>query len=354
LPEKTKSDQTAPDAQPGAAQWATAAQAMLASGQAALAVNLALKIRNEAAGDPEALLLASEVLSRSVPSWHFKLVRDHLRNAAYDAALRRAIRPGMRVLDIGSGTGLLAMMAARAGAAQVFTCEMNPAIADAAREIVARNGFSNRIQVLARHSTTLDAAVDLGGRVDLIVSEIIAKDMLSEDVLPTMEHAVGHLLNPNGQVIPARGSVKIALAFDPRLHERRMSYAEGFDIEPFNRLAAPSYGIKTTEKLELRSETANLFAFDFGAADPVPPARTQTTLVGHAGTVNCIAQWIHLQMDEVGTHENSPADPVFSSWAVVVHPFSGTIEANAGGTFQVSASHDRASLRIWPSRQPVA
>ena len=44
---------------------------------------------------------------------------------AYDAALRRAIRPGCRVLEIGTGSGLLAMMAARAGAAQVVTCERN-------------------------------------------------------------------------------------------------------------------------------------------------------------------------------------------------------------------------------------
>ena len=58
---------------------------------------------------------------KTAPAWHFPMVADGPRNAAYDQALRRAA-PGRRVLDIGSGSGLLAMMAARAGAVSVDTC----------------------------------------------------------------------------------------------------------------------------------------------------------------------------------------------------------------------------------------
>jgi type II protein arginine methyltransferase len=99
-----------------------------------------------------------------VPKWHFNIVRDDARNAAYEAAIVRAVRPDARILDIGAGTGLLAMMAARAGAKDVITCEMNPAVADAAADIVARNGHADRVRVVPKRSTELDVAADMGER----------------------------------------------------------------------------------------------------------------------------------------------------------------------------------------------
>lgn len=58
--------------------------------------------------------------------WHYRMLNDLERNEAYDRALRRALQllPGAVVLDIGGGTGLLSMFAARAGAAHVYCCEV--------------------------------------------------------------------------------------------------------------------------------------------------------------------------------------------------------------------------------------
>jgi 2-polyprenyl-3-methyl-5-hydroxy-6-metoxy-1,4-benzoquinol methylase len=333
-----------------AADWAAVARTMALKGETEKAYKLAMKIRSMAPNDPETVFLVSEVLSGIVPDWHFGLVRDEVRNAAFDAALRRAIKPGMRVLDIGSGTGLLAMMAARAGASQVFSCEMNPAVADAAKEIVAANGFSDQIQVLPRHSNQLDADKDLGGRVDLIVSEIVSNDMLGQRVLATMDHAVVNLLKPDGLMIPAKGSVKVALGFDSNLQERRMAVTDGFDLTAFNRFADPCYCVRTTSKyLQLLSEAADLFEFDFQSATPVPAARKQLTLIARGGPVNCVVQWIHLEMDEVGVYENRLGAPTYSTWAIVAYPLSTQGELKAGNTIIVNGSHNRERLRIWTS-----
>jgi len=330
------------------AEWAVAALALLANGQNETAIKLALKVSKQAADDPEAAMLAAEVLSAEVPDWHFRLVQDHLRNEAYDAALRRAIRPGMRVLDIGSGTGLLAMMAARAGAAEVFSCEMNPAVADVAQEIIAVNGLSDRVQVLSKHSGKLDADVDLGGRVDIIVSEIVSNNMLSEGVLPSMEHATGNLLKPGGVVIPARGTVKVALAFHPHPSDKRMEITDGFDLTPFNRLAAPIYHVSSRDtNLQLASEAADLFEFDFRAANPVAKARTEQILTAYSGPANCVAQWIRLEMDEAGSYENRPGEPAYSHWTVIVYPLPKQAVLHPGESIRVCGSHDKCNVRIW-------
>ncbi|MEP7118942.1 MAG: 50S ribosomal protein L11 methyltransferase, partial [Acidobacteriota bacterium] len=227
------------------------------------AAGLAARALALAPDDAEVCTIARWILSADVPSWHFAIIRDEPRNRAYEEALGRAVTPGSRVLEIGTGTGIIAMMAARAGAAHVFTCEMEPAVALAARDVIAQNGLSSRITVLSKRSTAVDLA-ELGERVDLLVSETVSNDMLAEDPLPPLEDAIARLVKPGGMVIPARGRVRVALAYEARMEARRLGTISGFDLSPFNRLASPFYQVNAVSPhLEIRSEAADLFDFAF-------------------------------------------------------------------------------------------
>lgn len=68
--------------------------------------------------------IGKEILSHRIAGFHGPMLRDKLRNAAYAAAIT-ALAPGRTVLDIGTGSGLLAMLAARAGAQHVYGCELD-------------------------------------------------------------------------------------------------------------------------------------------------------------------------------------------------------------------------------------
>jgi predicted nicotinamide N-methyase len=323
---------------------------LLGSGERrTLAVELCLRAVELAPGDEEVRVAAAEILASGVPPWHFDIVRDHGRNTAYEAALRRAITPGCKVLEIGTGTGLLAMMAARAGAAQVITCEADPAIASVARDIIRRNGFADRIRVVGKHSTALEVEGDLGGPVDVLVSEIVSNDLLSEGALPVMEHVrEAGLLRPGGRMVPLRGRIRIALASDDDWQTERMSEAAGFDLTPFNQLAAPQRAIYVGgPRLTLRSEPVDLFAFDFGGGGPFPEARAAVALAAQGGRVNGVAQWIALDLDGEGRYENFPEPGAASSWMTNFHPFERELQAEAGQRFTVHGRHDRKSLRLW-------
>ena len=66
--------------------------------------------------------------NKLVARWHYRMINDGARNGAYDRAIAAAVRrmgPQAPVLDIGSGSGLLAMMAARAGAVDVTACDLS-------------------------------------------------------------------------------------------------------------------------------------------------------------------------------------------------------------------------------------
>jgi SAM-dependent methyltransferase len=298
--------------------------------------------------DAEVAALAAEFFGDEVPAWHFHIVRDRRRNDAYEAAIRRAVTPGCRVLEIGTGTGLLAMMAARAGAGAVISCEAEPAIARMATEIVARNGYAERVRVVAKHSTGLDPVADLGGSADVLVSEIFSNNLLGEGVLPALEDAWLRLLTPDAKVVPARGRICVALAEDAKAGDERLGMISGFDLSLFNRLAQPDYRIETDDRhLHLRSDPATLFAFDFQSPQLFSAQRVAIELAAHGGRVNGVIQWIALEMDGQDTYENPPARGNRSCWSAVFHPLPAAIETDGGEGVVVHGQHDRLKVRIW-------
>jgi type II protein arginine methyltransferase len=337
-----------PHAEGNPAAMIQVARMMRKDGQHEQALAQCRKALTLAPQDAELAAQVNRLLSEYVEAWHFVIVRDEQRNAAYDAALRRAIRPGLRVLEIGTGTSLLALMAARAGAAEVITCEMNPVIAEAAREIVARNGFADRVRVIAKHSDELDVEADLHGPVDILVSEIVSNNLLGQDVLAAHERAVRDLLKPGGRVIPARGAIRVALAEDLRDDSERLGVIDGFDLSSFNALMRPRQIRSDHERLKLRGEAADLFVFDFSVGQFYAPARACAACVATGGRVNGIAQWIALDMDGHTRYENRPApDATFSCWAVMFRPLPHTIDTSPEQEIHVFGSHDRHQVSIW-------
>ena len=296
----------------------------------------------------EVRAIAADISSYNVAGWYFPMVRDHHRHAVIDAAMRRAIRPGSRVLEIGTGTGLFAMMAARAGAAEVVTCDSNPVVAAVATEIVARNGYADRVRVIAKSSTDLEVGVDLAEPADVLIWDTLGSTMIGAGPLPLLESAYRRLLRPGAPAIPARGTIRVALAEYTRADRWLMQNVEGFDLSPFNRLAVPGYVLNVDdERLKLRSEPGDLFDFDFQSGGPFPEGRASVQLASAGGAVNGIAQWLRFELDDEGSYENYPAKVPTSVFNVVFYPLSAALELEAGIALKVSGSHDRLSLRIW-------
>ena len=95
------------------------------------------------------------ITKNRVPQWHIPMMNDNERNNAYLRAINSAIKGNEYVLEIGTGSGLLSMMADDAGAQKVVTCEVSQPIAEAAKRIIALNGYSDRIDVINKKSTQL-------------------------------------------------------------------------------------------------------------------------------------------------------------------------------------------------------
>jgi hypothetical protein len=172
----------------------------------------------------------------SAPGIHLRMLSDTARVLAYVGALRELVRPDDVVVDLGTGTGILAVAAARAGARRVYAIEES-AIADTAEEVFAASGLADRITLVRGHS----AHVDLPERGTLLVSETLGNDPLDEGFLPWVTDARRRLLVPGARVIPSGLAVLVQLVEVPlsdALTEARLAEWErlyGVDLAPFFR-----------------------------------------------------------------------------------------------------------------------
>lgn len=138
-------------------------------------------------------------------SIHRWMLLDEVRNEAFRRAIGAVVRPGDVVLDMGAGTGILAMFAAQAGAAKVHAVERT-AIAEVARELIARNQLADRIEV---HACDLED-VELPSKVDVIVSEWMGAFGVDENMLAPLVIARDRWLRKGGIIVPERVTAWLA------------------------------------------------------------------------------------------------------------------------------------------------
>lgn len=131
------------------------------------------------------------------PEEHARMLNDHRRTGDYIAALNAAVRPDDVVVDIGTGSGVLAVAAARAGARHVYAVEASD-IADVARRVFEINGVADRVTLIPGWSRQ----IELPEQADVLVSEIIGNEPLEEEILETTLDARRRLLAPGARLIP--------------------------------------------------------------------------------------------------------------------------------------------------------
>jgi protein arginine N-methyltransferase 1 len=131
------------------------------------------------------------------PVEHARMLHDDRRTGDYIAALAAAVRPGDVVLDIGTGSGVLAVAAARAGARRVYAVEASD-IAEVAGRVFAANGVTDRVTLVPGWSRE----IELPEPADLLVAELIGNEPLEEEILETTLDARRRLLKPGARLIP--------------------------------------------------------------------------------------------------------------------------------------------------------
>ena len=292
-------------------------------------------------------------LSRTVPEWHVPMMNEQNRNQAYYDALKSVITAQSTVFEIGTGSGLLAMMAAKLGAKQVITCESVPMIADTAQQIIKDNHFENTINVIAKKSTDITIGQDMSAQADILVSEIFSSELLGEHVLPSLEDGKRRLLKPQGKVIPAAGSIMLALfTGDDIKRNLVVENSFGFNLQRFNTIVSNKRMIARNDlNIELLNDGIEVFNFDF-EGDDYFPAQSKSLRIHVTKTGLCygLVQWMRLDMngDQKVMFENHPSQTSkVSNWQQCAYLFDAPIDLKIGQVVLISAGHNRAVPWFW-------
>jgi len=165
---------------------------------------------------------------------HIEMIRDTVRTNTYRKFIldNKALFEGKVILDVGCGTGILSCFCAMAGARKVYAID-NSDIVDMAREIVRKNDFSDRIDVIKCKAEEWTGPDD-GGKIDVIISEWMGYFLFYENMLQSVLSCTRYL-KPGGLVFPDKTILYLVGFSDPERMEEEVNVWKdigGVDMTP--------------------------------------------------------------------------------------------------------------------------
>lgn len=271
-------------------------------------------------------------MSQSEIAEHAGYLRDRVRMAAYDQALRKIVRPGSStVLDLGAGTGILGLLAARAGARHVYSVDSGRIIATT--EAIARaSGFGSRMTFLQELST----AVSLPEPVDIVVCDQIGGMAYDAGVLEYFDDARRRLAGERTVLVPASFAL-LAAPLAATDWERFVGIWRqqpgGFDLSPMATLAANTeFRVELTPE-EFLGAPAPWATIPSDHADPV--VGEVDLAIERPGVLNAIGGMFVATLVPGVELSNCPLlDCRFERWQNL-YPLSTPVDVESGDRVQV-------------------
>ncbi|XP_038209128.1 protein arginine N-methyltransferase 9-like [Zerene cesonia] len=248
-----------------------------------------------------------------VERWHFKMLNDKIRNESYRAAIHDLISRGKdTVLDVGSGTGLLSLYASECNPKFITACDSSEVMANISNAVLNDNSVKNEFSVVNRISTSLNH-FDIGGRLDVLVTELFDAGLFGEHILTALSHAWQNLLHQEAKVLPASAEFYVMgvecqniidkyqlcqaakdLLNIPSLNVHVFQFDETYDCEDINLF----------KTLKYMTEPKCLMTVDFNDPNSIEdklkntePYITQLA-VNQNGELSTIIGWFNLNLSE--------------------------------------------------------
>jgi type I protein arginine methyltransferase len=253
---------------------------------------------------------------------HDDMLADRARVDTYFEAIKKHVRKGDEVIDLGTGTGLLSCFAARAEARLVHAVEYGPII-DAAQDVAKENGITN----IAFHRVD-SREFSLPHRVDVIVHEQMGSALFNEHVVTNMIDLRDRLLKEGGLILPRRLRLFVVPVqaneglYAPFAWEQTIHGLTFRSLRPYAEAQQEGYLYRSYKPLPLDAflaEPQPVVDVDLLTATPaeLPASVRYSAIVSKEGVLHGFCVFFEARFDEELSITTSPIDPARApSWSV--------------------------------------
>lgn len=264
---------------------------------------------------------------------HRHYLADEARLRKYAAAIAHGVRPGDVVIDLGAGTGILGLLALRAGARRVYAIDASPALG-LARAIVTANGMADRVVFIRDRSTH----AQLPELADVVVADQLGAFGYGAGVLEYFADARARLLKPSGRIIPATLTFLVAPVHGTRCRARVGWWnrdVAGFSVARVEEIAAATSHAIMLGAEDLAAPGARGASLPCDENPPVLRVAASTTALRDA-VIDGIGAWFEADLGGGITMTNSPTAADRIDREQLFYPLSQPIPARAGDRVDIS------------------
>ncbi|CAG9529597.1 unnamed protein product [Cercopithifilaria johnstoni] len=306
-----------------------------------------------------ALVNLENIKSNIMDQWHWAMLNDAKRNAAYAAAIELVAnwRPESRVLDIGTGTGLLTSIARRHFKNDVYCCEVDLNMCDIAEKVLNE-------AVIRKHSSDV-MIEDIGSeKVDVIITETMDCGLLGEGIACSLYDVQTRILSSSPIIVPRCATVYACIIESPAIMDEHIAVFCGhrfasdsvtFSYDPQRRsemMELEPYWCSSVTEIRggyrILSKTVEIFAVNFDSCAELEKIVNDGTTdlrmapIIRDGTAHCIMAWFSCVL--------FPGAPILDTspetggcWQQALYPLPKPITLHRGAicTLKVKSFKDR-------------
>jgi type I protein arginine methyltransferase len=234
------------------------------------------------------------------------MIADRVRVEAYAEALRRTVRKGSIVAEIGTGPGIFAVLACQLGASRVYAIEPNEII-QVAREVAAANGCAHKIEFLEQ----LSNRVTLPVRADVVLSDLRGVLPLFQRHIPAIVDARRRFLAPGGSMIPRKDTLWAAIVDAPKPYGE---LADPWDQNPLHQNLGPARLLAANNTQKVRVSPGELLTghrlwatLDYATVENHDVRGNLEWTIERPGTGHGIVVWFDADLAEGASLSNAPS-----------------------------------------------
>jgi hypothetical protein len=259
---------------------------------------------------------------------HRHLLADGRRLDALSRAIAATVRPGDIVLDVASGTGVLGLLACRAGAARVYCIEQGGIIA-VARELARANGVADRMHFVKAHSSWAEVPEP----ADVIVCDQIGHFGFEAGIVEMLADVRHRLLKPDGAIVPSTVTLSVGLVELPALRAELAGWTtplHGFDVSPAQKIAVNSGHPVSVDQQCLLSRGEAAYRLEMKTAEDSLFSFSVTLTALRDGILDGVAGWFVAELSSGITMTNAPNSAERIDRRNAVFPIERPVAVRAG------------------------